>query len=97
MININPLILLISQVISLYNFALIVYCVAGWLINFNILNKDNKFVYKAMFTFGKIIEPSLNIVRKFIPNIGSIDISPIIVFLALNFVRNVLFTYFYVK
>lgn len=97
MININPLIILISQIISLYNFILVIYCVAGWLINFNILNRDNKFVYKAMFTFGKLIEPSLNLVRKFIPNIGSIDISPIIVFLALNFIRNVLFTYFYVR
>ncbi|HSQ97679.1 MAG TPA: YggT family protein [Rickettsiales bacterium] len=95
--NINPIIILISQVISLYNFVLIVYCVAGWLINFNILNRDNKFVYKVMYTFGKFIEPVLNKVRKFMPDLGSIDISPIVVFLLLNFLRNILFTYFYVK
>lgn len=70
---------------------------AGWLINFNILNRDNKFVYKVMYTFGKFIEPVLNKVRKFMPDLGSIDISPIVVFLLLNFLRNILFTYFYVK
>lgn len=95
--NINPLIILISQIISLYNFVLIIYCVAGWLINFNVLNRDNKFVSKLMITFGKIIEPVLNKVRRFIPDLGNVDISPIIVFLLLNFVRNILFTYFYVK
>ncbi|MDD2839564.1 MAG: YggT family protein [Rickettsiales bacterium] len=95
--NINPLIILIAQVISLYNFVLIVYCIAGWLINFNVLNKDNKFVSKIMFIFGKIVEPALNLVRKFLPDLGGIDISPVVVFLLLSFLRNVLFTYFYVK
>ncbi len=95
--NINPIIILAAQLISLYNFILIVYCVSGWLIHFNILNRDNKFVNRAMLSFGKIIEPSLNLVRKFIPNFAGIDISPIIVFLLLNFLRNILFAYFYIK
>ena len=95
--NINPFIILASQVISLYNFLIIVYCVAGWLINFNILNKNNKYVSKLMFTFGKLVEPLLDKIRRFLPDLGGIDISPIILIFGLNFIRNVLFTYFYVK
>lgn len=95
--NINPFIILASQVISLYNFLIIVYCVAGWLINFNILNRNNKYVSKLMFTFGKLVEPLLDKIRRFLPDLGGIDISPIILIFGLNFIRNVLFTYFYVK
>lgn len=95
--NINPFIILASQIISLYNFIIIVYCIAGWLINFNILNRNNKYVSKLMFTFGKLIEPLLDKVRKFLPDLGGIDISPIIVIIGLSFIRNVLFTYFYIK
>ncbi len=95
--NINPFIILASQIISLYNFLIIVYCIAGWLINFNILNRNNKYVSRLMLTFGKLVEPLLNKIRKFLPDLGGIDISPIIAILGLIFLRNVLFTYFYVK
>lgn len=95
--NINPFIILISQVISLYNFVLIIYCVASWLINFGILNRNNRFVYKVMEVLGKIVEPLLSKIRQYLPTISGIDLSPIVLFLLLNFVRNVLFTYFYIK
>ena len=95
--NINPIIILISQVISLYNFALVVYCISSWLIAFGILNRDNKFVYKVMEVLGKIVEPLLSKIRQYLPTISGIDLSPIVLFLLLNFLRNVLFTYFYVK
>ena len=95
--NINPIIILISQVISLYNFALVVYCISSWLIGLGILNRDNKFVYKVMEVLGKIVEPLLSKIRQYLPTISGIDLSPIVLFLLLNFLRNVLFTYFYVK
>jgi len=95
--NLNPFIILASQIISLYNFLIIVYCVAGWLINFNILNGNNKYVSKLMSTFGKLVEPLLERVRKFLPNLDGIDISPIVAILALVFIKNVLFTYFYTR
>ena len=94
--NINPIIILISQIISLYNFALVVYCISSWLIGFGILNRDNKFVYKVMEVLGKIVEPLLSKIRQYLPTISGIDLSPIVLFLLLNFLRNVLFTYFYV-
>lgn len=95
--NINPIIILISQLIGLYNFALITYIVLQWLMHFDIINKDNKTVNKVYFTLHKIVEPVLKKIRKYIPSLGGLDISPIIAFFLLGFVRNVMFTYFYVK
>jgi YggT family protein len=96
--NINPFIILISQIIGLYNLALIIYIVMQWLIHFDIINDNNSFVEKIYNTLQRIIEPFLEKIRKYIPTVfGGIDISPIIAFLLLGFTRNLLFTYFYVR
>jgi len=95
--NINPIIILISQLIGLYNFALITYIVLQWLIHFDIINKDNKIVNKVYFTLYKIVDPFLKKIRKYLPSFGGLDISPIIAFFLLGFIKNVMFTYFYLR
>jgi len=94
--NINPIIILISEIIYLYNLVLIIYIIGEWLINFNILNRNNKYINKIMYSLSKITDPVLNKIREFMPDLGGLDISPIILILLLNFVKNILFTYFYV-
>ena len=89
----NSLLYLIIQIISLYKFVLIIYIIATWLINFNIINTSNRFVYSLMVALYKLSEPSLKIVRRYIPNFGNIDISPIIVFLLLEFLQRFLIEY----
>ena len=89
----NSLLFLIIQIISLYKFVLIIYIITTWLINFNIINTSNRFVYSVMEILYKLSEPSLRIVRKYIPNFGSIDISPIIVYLALEFFQRLILEY----
>ena len=89
----NSLLFLIIQIISLYKFVLIIYIITTWLINFNIINTSNRFVYSVMEILYKLSEPSLRIVRKYIPNFGSIDISPIIVYLALEFFQRFIIEY----
>ena len=89
----NSLLFLIVQIISLYKFVLIIYIIATWLINFNVINTSNRFVYSVMEILYKLSEPSLRIVRKYIPNFGSIDISPIIVYLALEFLQRLILEY----
>ena len=89
----NSLLFLIVQIISLYKFVLIIYIIATWLINFNVINTSNRFVYSVMEILYKLSEPSLRIVRKYIPNFGSIDISPIIVYLALEFFQRLIIEY----
>jgi len=64
-----------------------------WLVNFNIFNVSNRFVYSVMEVLYKLSEPSLRIVRRYIPNFGSIDISPIVVFLLLEFSQRLILEY----
>ena len=89
----NSLLYLIIQIITLYKFVLIIYIITTWLINFNVINTSNRFVYSVMEILYKLSEPSLRIVRKYIPNFGGIDISPIIVYLALEFLQRLIIEY----
>jgi len=89
----NSLLFLIIQIISIYKIVLIIYIIATWLISFNVINTSNRFVYSLMEILYKLSEPSLRIVRKYIPNFGSIDISPIIVYLALEFFQRLILEY----
>ena len=89
----NSLLVLIIQIINLYQFVLIIYIIATWLINFNIVNTSNRFVYTVIESMYRLCEPSLKLVRKFIPNFGSIDISPVVVYLGLWFIKNLLIEY----
>ena len=90
----QPVYFLIIEVIQLYKYALIIYIVGMWLTQFNIINVRNKFIYITMDALHKICEPSMRIIRKFIPNFGAIDISPIIIFLALTLIQRLIHTNF---
>ena len=68
--------------------------VISWLIAFNVLNTGNRFVYSVLDVSYKLTSPPLNIIRRFLPNLGSIDISPVILILGLIFLRNLVFEMF---
>ena len=84
---------LLIQIINLFQFILVVYIVATWLVNFNIINTNNRFVYSLMEAMYRLCEPSLNLVRRYLPSFGSIDLSPIVVYLVLWFIKNLLIEY----
>jgi len=84
---------LIIEIIQLYQFVLIVYIIATWLIAFKIVNTSNRFVYSIMDILYRLSEPSLRLVRRYIPTFGNIDISPIIVFILLIFIKKLLVEY----
>ena len=52
--------------------------VISWLIAFNVLNTGNRFVYMVLDFTYRMTEPFLNRIRRFLPNLGALDISPII-------------------
>ena len=79
---------LLDTVISLYIWCLFIYVILTWLINFGIMNTNNRFVYLVMDFLYKITEPILRPIRNLLPNFGGMDISPIILVLALVFFRN---------
>ena len=89
----NSLLGLIIQIINLYQFVLIIYIIATWLISFNIVNTSNRFVYSVMEALYRLCEPSLRLIRRYLPSFGSIDISPVVVYLLLWFLKSLLIEY----
>jgi len=87
----QSLLALIIQIIGLYQFILIIYIIASWLISFNIVN--NRFFYSIMDALYRLCEPSLKLIRQFLPNLGPIDISPVILYLLLWFIKSLLIEY----
>ena len=85
---------LVSTVITLYIWALIISAVMSWLVAFNVINTQNRFVYMVGDFLYRITEPVLRPIRRFIPMLGGIDISPIVLILGLVFARNLLFEIF---
>jgi len=89
----NSLLWLIIQILDLYQFILLIYIIATWLINFKIVNTSNRLVYTVMDILYRLCEPSLRFIRQYLPSLGTIDISPIIVYMLLWFVRSLLIEY----
>ena len=89
----NSLLGLIIQIINLYQFILLIYIIMTWLISFNIINTSNRFIFSMMNTLFRLCEPSLRLVRQYLPNLGAIDISPVIVYLLLWFIKSLLIEY----
>lgn len=89
----NSLLGLFIQIINLYQFILIVYIILMWLLNFNIINASNRLVFTIMEAMHRLCEPALNLVRRYIPNLGSIDLSPLVVYFALWFIKSLLIEY----
>ena len=90
----KSILILFDNVISLYIWVLIINAIISWLVAFSVLNTSNRFVYSLLEISYKLTEPPLSFIRKYIPSIGSIDISPIILILGLMFLRNLVFESF---
>ena len=88
------LLILFDNLISFFIWILIINVVLSWLIGFRILNAQNKLVYLVYEFSYKITAPPLNIIRRYLPNFGSIDISPVLLIFLLYFIRNLIFEYF---
>jgi len=86
--------ILLDSIITIYLWIIIVNAILSWLVAFNILNTQNRFVFSVLDATYKMTDPALNRIRKFIPNFGSIDISPVILILILMFLRNIIFEIF---
>ena len=78
---------LLIQIIDIYWWIVIINAVLSWLIAFNVLNTQNRFVYSVLELTYRLTEPFLNKIRRFIPNLGTLDISPIILLLLIWFIE----------
>jgi len=86
--------ILLDSVITIYLWIIIINAILSWLVAFNILNTQNRFVFSVLDATYKMTDPVLNKIRSFIPTFGSIDVSPIVLILLLMFLRNIIFEIF---
>ena len=78
---------LVLQILKLYSYVVIINVVINWLIAFNILNTQNRLIYSILELSYRLTDPILNKIRRFLPNLGSLDISPIILLLLIWFLE----------
>ena len=90
----KSILVLLDSIITIYLWIIIINAVLSWLVAFNILNTQNRFVFSVLDATYKMTDPALNRIRRFIPTFGSIDISPVILILLLMFLRNIIFVIF---
>ena len=86
--------ILLDSIITIYLWIIIINAVLSWLVAFNILNTQNRFVFSILDATYKMTDPALNRIRRFIPTFGSIDVSPVVLILLLMFLRNIIFEIF---
>ncbi len=87
----NPFLWLISTIIDIYIWILIASAVLSWLVAFNVVNTRNPIVHSIGEFLYRITEPALRPIRSMLPNLGGIDISPVILIIGLLFLRQLIF------
>ena len=91
----NSILVLFNDIVRLYIWVLVINAAASWLVAFNVINTSNRFVYSVLEISHKLTDPPLRFIRGFMPNLGTVDISPIVLILALVFLRNFINEIFY--
>ncbi len=89
----KSILILLDSVVTIYIWILIINVLLSWLIAFNVLNTSNRLVYSLLDISYKMTDPLLRPIKNFLPNLGNIDVSPVVLILLLMFLRNLIFEY----
>ena len=84
---------LIDKVIDIYTWIVIAGAIISWLVAFGVINVNNQFIRVVVDLLYRLTEPVLRPIRKILPNLGGVDISPVILLLGLFFIRSLLWEY----
>ncbi len=90
MIILDPLIRILNVALEIYIFMVIGSAILSWLVHFGVVNTRNQVVAMIGDFLWRVTEPALRPIRRFMPNLGGIDISPIILILIIYFLQMVL-------
>lgn len=85
-----PLIALVSTVVDLYIWVVIIGVAASWLVHFRVLDTTNRVVYLVLDFTYRATEPAVRPIRRLLPDLGGIDVSPVVLILLLYFAKDIL-------
>lgn len=83
----NPIVMLIFQILSIYEWIVIGTVILSWLVAFNVVNMANPFVRQVAYVLGQLTEPVLGPIRRMLPYFGGVDLAPVVLLLLLWFIR----------
>ncbi|MGO9007974.1 MAG: YggT family protein [Beijerinckiaceae bacterium] len=76
-----------------YTYVIVIVAIMSWLIAFNVINVYNDLVRSIWNALNALTEPALRPIRRILPNMGGLDISPVILILIVIFIRGIIATY----
>ena len=85
--------LLAYELLNIYKWIVIANVIISWLVAFNVLNTQNRFVYSILELTYRLTDPFLNKIKRFLPNLGTLDISPIILLVLIWFLQMCMYLY----
>ena len=85
MMPVNPILWLVHTVINIYFWIILAMVIMSWLVAFGIVNRSNPYVRQIGYALERLTDPLLRPIRRFLPDLGGIDISPIILLIGLQF------------
>ena len=85
-----PIVEVLQFVLELYSWVIIISVVLSWLVQFGVVNTQNRAVYMVGSTLNQLVEPPLSFIRRYLPNFGNLDLSPIVLLLAVFLVQRYL-------
>lgn len=89
-----PLLYLFNMIVELIVWVVIASAIMSWLVAFGVVNTRNQFIRMVVDTLYRLTEPMLRPIRRMLPNLGGIDISPVVLLVGLYFLRYVVNYYF---
>ncbi len=90
----QSLVSIVSYILGLYGWVLLAAVILSWLISFNVVNTRNQFVYSLGSALNAVTEPVLRPIRRLLPPMGGLDLSPLIAYFAIMFLRSLMCEYF---
>ena len=91
----EPIAILIYRIIDIYFYVVIANVVISWLVALNIINTYNQFVAMILYATRRLTDPLLDPIRKILPNLAGLDVSPVVLILLLFFIQDSLRVYFF--
>ena len=84
---------LVDKILDIYTWVIIASAIASWLVAFGVINVRNQFVRMLVDVLYRLTEPALRPIRRIMPNLGGVDISPVVLLLLIFFIRSLLMEY----